>query len=123
MPRVGPILIVDDDQEIRESLGLLLRAEGYEVAEARSGNQALTLLQGGIRPSLILLDLWMPDGDGWYFGAAVQQIEALRSVPVLIISGAPSRGAVSMGVGALTKPVDFKRLLAFVSTYCDRPVL
>jgi CheY-like chemotaxis protein len=121
MPRLAPILIIDDDQDIRESIGLLLRSEGYGVFEARSGNQALTLLRGGVRPSLILLDLWMPDGDGWYVRAALQELQALRDVPLVIVSGAPSRGAASMGVGLLTKPISLKRLLGFASTYCDRP--
>jgi len=57
------ILIVDDEANIRRMIGALLRSEGFEVAEAPGGNQALLTLEE-TRPDLILLDLMMPPGPG-----------------------------------------------------------
>src|SRR5688572_2437788 len=63
------LLIVDDDESIRGFLCELLSTEGYSVKAARNGHEALTFLQGGFRPCLILLDLNMPVMDGRQFCA------------------------------------------------------
>ncbi|MEK6598618.1 MAG: response regulator, partial [Gemmatimonadota bacterium] len=81
----GRILIVDDETNIRRMLGALLRAEGFEVAEASGGNQALLTLEE-TRPDLILLDLMMPPGP-----SGLETLSRLRerdpSVPVIMMSG------------------------------------
>ena len=59
------VMVVDDDDEIREALSDVLTDEGYEVVGARDGQQALQFLREGRRPHAILLDLWMPVMDGW----------------------------------------------------------
>ena len=58
-------MVVDDDPEIRSSLGELLEDEGYEVVAACDGLEALRMLRNGDKPSVILLDLMMPNMDGW----------------------------------------------------------
>ena len=62
-----PILIVDDDKDVRIALAELLEGEGYTVAGAHNGQEALQLMRGGLHPAVILLDLMMPVMDGWDF--------------------------------------------------------
>ena len=69
MPRPAKILIVDDDPDIRDSLGEALREEGYEVTQFSGAREALDYLRGGARIDVILLDLFMPGLDGWDFRA------------------------------------------------------
>ncbi|OYV67957.1 MAG: hypothetical protein B7Z74_08980, partial [Deltaproteobacteria bacterium 21-66-5] len=84
MPHPGPILIVDDEASIRKSLEGVLSDEGYSCALASDGADALSRLES-LRPSLVILDIWMPGMDG---------IETLRRMkaaqpetPVIMMSG------------------------------------
>jgi len=113
----GSVLIVDDDPDIRAALHLLLRTAGFEVVAARNGREALQLLNGE-EPGLIVLDLMMPEMDGWDFLA-----KAATTAPVLVVSGAgnltqrPLHGNV---VGLMSKPFDVPALLAMVEKYVPR---
>jgi DNA-binding response OmpR family regulator len=105
------ILIVDDDQSVRESLRKVLEGAGYEVALAAGGVEAAVRLEPG-RIDLVLLDLNLPNQSGW---DVFEQITTRRPlVPVIIITGLPvQRGTAAMaGVGALfEKPVEVAALL------------
>src|SRR3712207_1505405 len=79
------VLIVDDDTSIRGFVTEALRDEGYEVREATNGREALGLL-GQWRPHLILLDLMMPEMDGWTFRAKQLQVDGLAHIPVIVMS-------------------------------------
>jgi CheY-like chemotaxis protein len=83
-----PILIVDDDKEVRSALAELLEGEGYTVAGAPNGHEALQLMRGGFHPAVILLDLMMPGMDGWDFRSEQQRDPAFARVPVVIVSAA-----------------------------------
>src|SRR5947209_17719736 len=84
MPGKPPLLlVVDDDVDIVQTLGLCLRAEGYRVLLARNGREALEQLQPE-RPAAVLLDLMMPVMDGWQFAAELRA-RAMR-LPLLILS-------------------------------------
>ncbi len=78
------ILIVDDEERIRQSLGGVLGDEGYQIFEAREGNQALKQIEND-PPDLVLLDIWMPGMDG------IEVLERIKSLnpalPVIMISG------------------------------------
>jgi CheY-like chemotaxis protein len=114
-------LIVEDDPEIREVLSEILRDEGYEVACAANGVEALQRLRSGAPPRLILLDLMMPVMNGWEFIAEQQQDAALRQIPVVVVSGAGSMEQDAgdlAAVGSLSKPMDLGALLAMVARYC-----
>jgi PAS domain S-box-containing protein len=82
-PAVGPILIVEDDEAARGTLRRLLEKEGWTVTEAENGRQALDRVAEA-KPALILLDLMMPEMDGFEFIDALRQQEAWRSIPVAV---------------------------------------
>ena len=78
------ILIVDDEDRIRQSLNGVLRDEGYEVREAKEGTQALKMVETDV-PDLVLLDIWMPGIDGIETLGRIKEISPL--LPVVMISG------------------------------------
>lgn len=109
------ILVVDDDQGIRESLGAVLEGEGYRVRLAANGEAALGVLRSDpALPDLILLDLMMPVMDGWQFRSRQLQDQRLREIPVVIISagGNVRQKAENLSaVGWLRKPLMIPVLL------------
>jgi CheY-like chemotaxis protein len=118
----GHILIVEDYREVRESLAELLELEGYRVAVAANGQEALDHLLGGQLPRLILLDLMMPVMNGWEFRRRQKRDPSLASVPVVAVTGAVelAEPAVSIdAVGYLGKPVDVGMLLDLVKLHCQ----
>src|SRR4051812_19278934 len=90
------ILLIEDDQSIRETLGEMLGNEGYEVIPAENGQVGLEKLQALSQACLVLLDLNMPVMDGWQFLVAKRALAAaLRDVPVVVISAvATSNGLI-----------------------------
>ena len=108
---LGPILIVDDDRSILETIGEILESEGYPVATASNGAEALNCVEE-VRPSLVLLDMRMPVLDGWGFARILRE-RGLR-VPVLVMTAAQDarRWAEEIGAdGYLAKPFDLLNLL------------
>src|SRR5215831_5050610 len=86
-PRANrPILIVEDDSDLRDSLQLLLEAYGYAVATAFDGQDALDQLLDGLEPALIVLDLMMPRMDGWTLCRKMRKSPALAAIPVILCS-------------------------------------
>jgi CheY-like chemotaxis protein len=116
------VMVVDDDADIRETLGDLLVDEGYEVESAAGGREALELLRNGARPGVILLDLMMPEMNGWQFRAAQLDDPALAGVPVVVVSALSDVAgrASALGVPYLAKPIDLDQLLSTVARYCGR---
>ncbi|HEY5418048.1 MAG TPA: response regulator [Gemmatimonadaceae bacterium] len=112
------VLIVDDDEAIRESLSEFLTDEGFDVKTANNGREAIDMLAGGLRPCAILLDLMMPVMDGWDFRAEQLLSPALADIPVALVSGfgfsAQSMRAQFPGIELLDKPVSMPHLLDFV---------
>ena len=122
MALTGSVLLVDDDERVRDALVALLEGQGYAVAAAADGGEALALLRGGgFRPGLIILDLMMPVMDGWEFRAAQLEDADLASIPVVVFSAhhAARQAAGTLGaVTALAKPLDVDELLRVVGAYC-----
>jgi GAF domain-containing protein/DNA-binding response OmpR family regulator/anti-sigma regulatory factor (Ser/Thr protein kinase) len=83
--RDRPVLVVDDDAEVRQLLRRMLESEGFAVVEAENGRVALERLRGE-PPSLILLDLMMPEMDGFEFVAELRRHESWRAIPVVVIT-------------------------------------
>ena len=115
------ILIVEDDDDVREAIAAFLEGEGYPVVEARHGEEALRCLRSSTKFCLILLDLFMPVMNGWSFRAEQLQDAKLAGIPVIVVSadaGAPQK-AVDLGaVDAMVKPIHLEQLRASVETYC-----
>jgi CheY-like chemotaxis protein len=111
------ILVVDDDDDIRESIVEILVDHDYATAEARHGEDALQQLRGGLRPDAILLDLMMPVLDGRAFRDAQRADPVLAGIPVVVLS-AHSDVAVTAAdmkpCAFLKKPSSLKEVLAAV---------
>jgi CheY-like chemotaxis protein len=111
------ILVVEDDADIRSALTTILREEGYGVASAGDGREALGLLRGGARPDLILLDLMMPVMNGSDFRVAQLSDPALADIPVVVLTAnGRFRDAARMlgAADAFGKPFDLDALLASI---------
>ncbi|HXI57270.1 MAG TPA: ATP-binding protein [Polyangia bacterium] len=109
----GRVLVVEDAEIVRESLGPLLEGDGYDVAFAENGRDALRRLYTESLPDVILLDLRMPVMDGWEFRTIQKEDPRLGVIPVVAISADGSAQAAAISAHAyLRKPVDGKELLA-----------
>ena len=116
------LLVVDDDEDIREAIELALGPEGYRVLTAGDGADAWAFLEEGVTPNLILLDLMMPRWDGERFLTELAA-SAHASIPVVVMSGHDTAAKRARALGAaeiLPKPVDLDTLLATVARYCTR---
>ena len=112
---MATILIVDDDHSLREYVRVNLEAEGYVVREAASAAEGLAAL-GEESPDLILLDVMMPQVDGWEMLQQIHEQTGVGAIPVVMFSGkvdersaaeAESRGAQ----GFIGKPFDPRSLI------------
>jgi CheY-like chemotaxis protein len=115
------VLLVEDDLLTREAVTLVLAGEGYMVATAANGREALEWLRHCGRPDLILLDLRMPVMDGREFRRELVQDESLASVPVLLLTASGDARAQTDALGAagcLQKPVETGQLLDAVRRCC-----
>ena len=107
------VLVVDDEPDIRDSLRDALEDEGYRVAVARNGKEALETLPTLQKPVAIILDIIMPVMSGTEFYAAIQADPRFAKTPVLISTSDASRAP--NGVLIMKKPVDLERLLDTVA--------
>jgi CheY-like chemotaxis protein len=115
------VLVVDDDFGIRDNLTDALTDEGYSVATAADGVEALDYLRTHEPPGLILLDWMMPRCDGAQFRAQQRQDPVLASIPVVLLTADAKiqDKVVSLEAeGFLTKPVQLSKLLDTVGRYC-----
>jgi CheY-like chemotaxis protein len=110
------ILLVEDDADIRQTIGEVLEEEGYLVTTASDGREALEKLESGPLPHLIVLDLMMPGMDGVQFRAEQIKRRACAAIPLLVLSADTHTHELARDLGAecLRKPVDLADLLAAV---------
>src|SRR3989442_6319714 len=114
----APVLIIEDDPDTRAALGELLSGEGYEVATAADGQEGLRRLGAPPRPCLVLLDLMLPNMDGFEFRVRQLEDPELADIPVIVLSGGGDveQKVARLGVAAsLTQPLDFARLLQHIA--------
>jgi CheY-like chemotaxis protein len=112
--------LVDDDDDLREAFCDVLAFGGCDVTGVAGGAEALAWLKGSGRPNLILLDLMMPGMTGAELKARLDVDPALRTIPVVVLSGDTRLAdqAVRMGaVGWISKPVSMDTLLQAVRQY------
>jgi len=117
------ILIVDDDEDVREAVSTALEGAGYRTAEAEDGREALAFMRNAEdKPALLLLDLMMPSMDGWQLRAKLRSDPELAAIPIVIMTAhAGVLRAVSdvrPETPVLPKPLDVERLLQMVATHC-----
>ncbi len=122
----GPVLIVEDDPDIRESLQSYLELHGYTVRAASHGKEALELLGKTPRPAVMVLDMTLPVMDGHRVLTTRKGNDAMRQIPVIILSAAMAGMnprdralyAANYGVAAfLGKPADPRQLLEAVERH------
>jgi CheY-like chemotaxis protein len=117
---MATILVVEDNDDVRDMMAVTLQLEGHTVITAANGQEALNRLQRGLRPCLILLDLMMPVMTGWEFRAAVENDPVLKHIPIVVVSAANADSAARAAVAAVVpKPIDVERLLTVVCELCD----
>ena len=121
MPHKHPtVLLVDDNDDVRDGLTQLIRAEGYAVETARNGREALRVL-ATVHPCIILLDLHMPDMSGYDFRQAQLADGVLRDIPVVVYSAAHDVREQSQRMTATAyaeKPIEIARLMQLIRTHC-----
>ena len=122
------VLVIDDEEDLRVALREILEGEGYATAGASNGMEALELLQGSPEmPRLILLDLMMPQMDGWEFLLRIDEDPRLHEIPVALMSAHssvlratdPRRAEAHHLELLLPKPLNLLRLLSTVSDFCS----
>ncbi|HKD40021.1 MAG TPA: response regulator [Myxococcaceae bacterium] len=111
------ILVVEDDDDIRDSLKELLEEEGYRVDTAANGQQALVKLQEQELPQLILLDLMMPVMDGWQFQKELRAVPSLARLPVIVISASKFSREPLNAAAFIPKPLDAGVLLETIESF------
>jgi CheY-like chemotaxis protein len=124
MKSVRPILLIDLHSDSREVLAMLLRAFGYLVVVAEHGDEALRMLQMGLRPCLIMLDLVVP-GDGWSFRIEQLKDPELARIPVIggaTIAKTQDHVDRALHVEAIMlKPFDLDELQRALARHCAVP--
>ena len=112
------VLVIDDDATARELLTDQLRAEGFSVVTASGGLEGLKLAKE-VHPSVITLDVIMPDLDGWSVLAALRQDSELSEIPVIMVTilDQQRRGVALGAAGYLTKPIDREQLHRLVERF------
>jgi two-component system, chemotaxis family, chemotaxis protein CheY len=110
------LLVVDDDPEVRAALASTLGAEGYIIHTAANGVEALSILDQGVSPCLLVVDLMMPVMDGWALVGELRRDRRHAELPVVVISagGTAMLATAPVASGYLTKPLDLESLLAMI---------
>jgi DNA-binding response OmpR family regulator len=114
------IFVVEDQEELRESICEELDRSGFNTVGASQGEKALALLHRSPRPALLLLDLLLPHKDGWEVVASMKADAKLRSVPIVVMSAVPPQATSlqAQGVAAtLPKPFTMEELLFVVTRF------
>ena len=116
------VLIVEDDDDVREFMQLLVSSSGYQTMTARDGQEALVKMRQR-KPCLVLLDLQMPRMDGWEFRERQLQDVSLRQIPVVCVTAFfdPDQVTRKLGLRCIPKPADFPSILDAVESTCGHP--
>ncbi|GAB4516904.1 MAG: response regulator [Haliangiales bacterium] len=115
------VLLVEDNDDIRENLSEILEDEGYEVIAAENGQVALDLLERTTPPSVIVLDLMMPIMNGWQLRSALLERPAFAKLPVILLSARTDVNTTAKALGVvagLRKPISLPNLLQLVKNVC-----
>jgi CheY-like chemotaxis protein len=115
------ILVVDDDADTRQSLAEVLEENGYRVVALEDGRKAYDYLAREPSPHSLVLDLWMPEMDGWSLASAVLT-GRLPRVPMVVVTAAPSHFGYPVPPRyVLRKPINPDRLLTLIGELARQP--
>lgn len=121
-PGVASILIVEDYEPIRRGIVQALRRAGFWTVEAANGVDALAYLCEGGPAHAIVLDLVMPDMDGWQFRREQRRDPWLAEIPVVVLSALDGRPVTGLDAAAtLRKPIELNVLVDTVRAVCAHP--
>jgi two-component system response regulator MprA len=117
------VMVVDDDDDLREALIDVLELAGHRTAAMRDGAEAVMALRGGVRPDLILLDLMMPRMTGWEVHDALRASPALAQLRVVVMTARRTGDGpdAPAGVEVIHKPFALEGLLAVVERNLRAP--
>jgi CheY-like chemotaxis protein len=115
--RSPEILLIEDDADLADAIVEVLQNEGYRVSYASDGKDALALLSNSSPPELILLDLMMPNMNGWEFRAAQLRDPVLAKIPVVVLSATGERFRPIDAAMVLRKPVTLEALLSALANF------
>jgi CheY-like chemotaxis protein len=119
-PSAATVLIVEDDRDVASSISDVISALGYRSVTARDGREAVSALDDE-QPSVILVDMFMPEMSGSEFLGMVRKSPKWSLIPRVIITGTnDSMIGVREDSPVLFKPVDFRTLAQVVRTYCEQ---
>jgi len=127
MAGLAKIMVVDDDEQLRAVLKAILEQAGYEVLEAESGSACLRMLNSGVKPDLVLLDVMMPEMDGWEVCRRIKGSEKTKGMTVvmLTVKSEDSDKMKSLAYASadwhIAKPLDKKRFLKTVKWILEKP--
>jgi CheY-like chemotaxis protein len=116
----APILVIEDDEGMRVPLCRVLEFDGHRTVGVSNGREALRMLGTGLDPCIIIMDLMMPELDGFAFRKAQLANPRLADIPTIVLTAS----MLTVGTNALeasavvTKPVTVGRVLALVDAYC-----
>lgn len=113
---LGVVLVVEDDEDTRELLKVVLERRGYRVLTAADGIDGLSLLRTTDAVCFVLLDLFMPRMDGFGLLRAMSDDLRLAELPVCLSTSAPD--AAPLGLACLPKPIDLSALFAMIELNC-----
>lgn len=122
---MSKILLVEDDEESRDALSRRLVRRGYEVAVAADGRQALQAARSG-PPSAILLDMNLPEIDGWEVARQLKLEDKTRSIPIIALTAHAMAGDREKSLAAgcddyHTKPVELVQLIEQIEALLRKP--
>jgi CheY-like chemotaxis protein len=116
---MATILLVEDNDDVREMMAVALELGGHKVMSASNGRAALELLSESQRPAVIVLDLMMPVMNGWELSRVLSADPRLADIPVVVVSAVSSEIAHRLaGREVVRKPVDIEQLLDVVNQQC-----
>lgn len=118
----GRVLVVDDEDGIRQVMTRQLARSGFDVVAAASGQEGLDVLRADQSIRVVLLDMKMPTMDGWSFRRAQLADATIARVPAIVLTGVPLPSLLHEQLQAadyLLKPVGREHLVSVVSNYCE----
>jgi CheY-like chemotaxis protein len=124
---MSTIMVVDDNPEITTLVKLTLELEGYDVIEVSSGDECLGLLYSGEIPDLILLDIMMPELDGWEVSRRIKANEKLKDIKICMLTAKDTTMDALMSLESahanwhLNKPISREQLVETVKWLIETP--